>query len=123
MDRATPPYLRVVLDELVLHRMIGSPAIMRAQLLHLAEMGLRHSIAIQILPTTLGANPGLGGAFILAEPSGTVCLETTVDAQITTDPSLRERMSVIFERLTEEALPRSASRDLTLKAAKELWNA
>jgi DNA-binding XRE family transcriptional regulator len=123
LDRATPPYLRIVLDELVLHRLIGSPAIMDAQLVHVAEMSRRPSIAVQILPATLGANPGLGGAFILAEPSGTVCLETTVDAQITADPNIRERMSVIFERLTEEALPRSASRDLTLKAAKELWNA
>lgn len=123
LDRATPPYLRIVLDELVLHRMIGSPATMRTQLTHLAEMGLRHSIAIQVLPATLGANPGLGGAFILAEPSGVVCLETTADAQITAVPEVREHVALVFERLTEEALPRSASRDRLLKAANEVWNA
>jgi DNA-binding XRE family transcriptional regulator len=123
LDRATPPYLRIVLDELVVHRLIGSSATMYAQLMHVAEMSLRPSIAVQLLPVTLGANAGSSGAFILAEPSGTVCLETAIDAQITADPGMRERVALVFEGLTEEALPASTSRDRILKAANEKWNA
>lgn len=123
LDRTSPPYLRIVLDELVVDRLIGSSAIMYAQLVHVAEMSRRPSIAVQLLPATLGANAASSGAFILAEPSGTVCLETAIDAQITADPGMRERVALIFERLTEEALPASTSRDRILKAANEKWNA
>src|SRR6266568_3875691 len=62
------------------------------------------------------------GAFILAKPSGTLYLETAVEAQITGDDTFRERATLIFDRLTDDALPRGASRDLILKVAEEQWN-
>lgn len=123
LDRESPPYLRALLDEMVLHRLIGSPKIMHEQLVHLADMSLRPNVAVQVIPGELGAHGGLLGAFTLAETSGTVYLDTAVDAQITGDDAIRDNTAVIFERLTEDALPRGASRDLILKVAEYKWNA
>lgn len=122
LDRDNPPDLRAVLDELVLGRLIGSPKIMRGQLEHLADMSCRPLVTVQVVPAGVGAHGGLLGAFILAGPSGTVYLETAVEAQITRDASVQERAAQIFDRLTADALPRGASRDLILKAANEQWD-
>ncbi len=122
LDRDNPPDLRVVLDEAALHRMIGSPKIMNDQLVHLADMSCRPAVTVKIVPARLGAHGGLLGAFILAKPSGTLYLETAVEAQITGDDTFRERATLIFDRLTDDALPRGASRDLILKVAEEQWN-
>ncbi len=122
LDRDDPPDLRVVLDEPVLHRLIGSPKIMHDQLEHLADASCRPMVTVQVIPAELGAHGGLLGAFILAGPSGTVYLETAVEAQITGDDPVRERAALTFDRLTRDALPRGASRDLILKVANEQWN-
>jgi transcriptional regulator with XRE-family HTH domain len=50
LDRPDPPNLRVVLDEAVLRRHVGGPAMMRDQLKHLAEMAERPNVTIQMLP-------------------------------------------------------------------------
>ena len=123
LDRDDPPDLRVVLDESVLHRLIGSSKIMHDQLEHLADMSCRPMVTVQVIPAELGAHGGLLGAFILAGPSGTVYLETAVEAQITGDDPVRERAALTFDRLTRDVLPRGASRDLILKVANEQWNA
>jgi transcriptional regulator with XRE-family HTH domain len=122
LDSSSPPDLRVVLDEPVLHRLIGSPKIMHAQLEHLADMSCRPAVTVQVIPAQ-GAHGGLLGAFILADPAGSVYLETAVEAQITEDAAIRERAALIFDRLTRDALPRGASRDLISKVADERWNA
>ena len=122
LDRENPPDLRVVLDELVLHREIGSAKIMAAQLEHLADLSCRPMITVQVVPAELGAHGGLLGAFIIAGPAGTVYLETAVEAQVTGEPSVRDRAALIFDRLTRDALPRGASRDLIVKVAHEQWN-
>ena len=122
LDGDTPPDLRVLLDETVLHRLIGSPKTMYEQLVHLADMSCRPAVTVQVLPDGLGAHRGLLGAFLIAEPPGTVYLETVVDAQITGDAAVRDYAALIFDRLTRDALPRAASRDLILKVANERWN-
>jgi transcriptional regulator with XRE-family HTH domain len=119
LDRDDPPDLRVVLDEPVLHKPIGSAKIMAAQLEHLADLSCRPMITVQVLPAGLGAHGGLLGAFIIAGPAGTVYLETAVEAQVTGEAPVRDRAALIFDRLTRDALPRGASRDLILKVAHE----
>ena len=41
LDRVRPPHLVAVLDEAVLHRLIGTPAVMHDQLTHLAGLSER----------------------------------------------------------------------------------
>ncbi|MFF2101984.1 helix-turn-helix transcriptional regulator [Streptomyces sp. NPDC058202] len=49
-DPAHPLRLSVVLDESVLHRVVGSPEIMREQLEHLTALGAESHITVQVLP-------------------------------------------------------------------------
>jgi len=50
LDRADPPHVVTVLDESVLHRLIGSPAIMYEQVTHLADVAERPAVSIEIVP-------------------------------------------------------------------------
>lgn len=52
-----------ILDEAVLRRPVGGPAVMREQLHHLVEMAALPNVTIQIMPLAKGAHPGVGGAF------------------------------------------------------------
>lgn len=121
-DRAEPPDVTIVLDEAVLHRLIGSPAIMHDTLMHVAEMSLRPDIVIQVVPTSKGANAGIGGAFDIASTDGTPGTLRTdgVEDQTTEDRSLVRKHRVAFNRVRGDALSRDASRELILKAA-ERW--
>jgi transcriptional regulator with XRE-family HTH domain len=121
LDRADPPELWVLLDEAALHRPVGSAKVMHGQLEHLADMTGRASVTVQVVPADLGAHGGMLGAFILADPSGTLYLETAVEAQITGRSALTERAALMFDRLRADALPRGASRDLIVKVAHERW--
>ncbi len=122
LDGERPPELRALIDEMVLHRPIGSPEVMREQVMHLVDMSRREMVTVQVLPAALGTHRGLLGAFILAEPSGTVYMETATDPQITGDKAMHDYAVLVFDRLTRDALPRGASRDLMLKVANERWN-
>jgi transcriptional regulator with XRE-family HTH domain len=57
--------LHVVLNEAVLRRQVGSPAIMRDQLNHLVEIADRPNVSLQILPFTSGAHPAMTGSFTM----------------------------------------------------------
>lgn len=60
-----PPRLWAVIDESALHRVIGSPAVMRAQLEHLLEAAKLPRITLQVMPAETGAHAAEGGAFSL----------------------------------------------------------
>ena len=63
-DRPDPPNLWIVLDEVVLHRLIGTPKTMYDQLLQVADMSMRSYICVQVVPASTGAHAGLAG-FVL----------------------------------------------------------
>ncbi len=69
-DQPDPPSVVIVLDELVLHRLIGSPEIIREQLTRVIELSRRPNVHIHILPSRTGANLGLGGPIHLATAIG-----------------------------------------------------
>lgn len=60
-----PPSLRIILDEAVLERPIGSPDIMRDQLYRLRSEARRPNVSIRILPKAAGTHPGLEGSLII----------------------------------------------------------
>lgn len=121
-DRADCPDVAVVLDEAVLHRLIGTPAIMHDVLVHVAEVALRPDIVIQVVPADKGANAGIGGAFDIASADGTPDMLRTdgVEDQTTENRPLVRKHQAAFNRVRGDALSRDASRDLILKAA-ERW--
>ncbi|WP_409472730.1 helix-turn-helix domain-containing protein [Streptomyces sp. HC307] len=61
------PQLHFILDEAILHRQIGGPGVMRAQLKRLGELSQHPKVTIMVVPYTAGAHPGLQGPFTLFE--------------------------------------------------------
>jgi hypothetical protein len=60
-----PLELVAVVDEVVLRRPVGGPAVMRAQLRHLLAAATLERVTLQVLPLSLGAHPGLSAPFTL----------------------------------------------------------
>jgi Domain of unknown function (DUF5753) len=54
LDRKGPPLLWVLLDEGLLHRPIGTPAVMYAQLLRPAELCEKPYVTLQVIPFSAG---------------------------------------------------------------------
>ena len=67
LDDDNSPELVVVLDEAVLHRIIGGPAIMRRQIDHLIERAQHPRLTIRVIPFAAGAHVGLNGGFTILE--------------------------------------------------------
>ncbi|GAB3067264.1 helix-turn-helix domain-containing protein [Micromonospora schwarzwaldensis] len=121
LDQPAPPQFVAVFDHSVLTRPVGGPKVMREQLAHLVEMGRRPRVHLHVVPETVGAHPGLNGAFVLATPAdgddvgyldnqlhGTI-VERTTDVN-----SLRQT----WESVRAEAMPHGA----TLAAISEAAN-
>jgi transcriptional regulator with XRE-family HTH domain len=123
LDKPSPPDVLTVLDEVVLHRLIGSPQVMHDQLTHLAELSARPYVSVQVVPADNGANAGLGGALNLASGDGSpdVLYMDAVEGQTAEKRSLVRQAAVAFERVRGNALSRGQSRDLILRLADELW--
>jgi transcriptional regulator with XRE-family HTH domain len=58
-----PLTIHVILDEGVLHRLVGGEQVMRAQLKRLLDDAKRPNITIQVLPFSIGAHPSADGPF------------------------------------------------------------
>jgi DNA-binding XRE family transcriptional regulator len=119
-DRPSPPHVVAVLDESVLHRLIGSVAIMADQLAHVASVSERLHVSVHVLPAT-GANAGLSGAFDIASSDDTAdTLRTeSLEDQTTENRALARKASIVFDLVRRDALPRVASRALILEAAEQ----
>lgn len=112
--REDPPALRLVLDEAVLRRPVGGPAVMRSQLERLGRAAALPKVTIQVLPFARGEHAGMDGAFTIlrfperAEPDVVVLDSTTSDLYLERDEELR-RYRRVFELLWAAALPPDAS--------------
>jgi transcriptional regulator with XRE-family HTH domain len=108
LTRGNPPSFRVVLDEAVLHRMVGGSLIMGVQLERLTEVARLPNVTIQVIPFTLGAHPAVESNFnILEMPAptpGVVFVEGLVGSIYLERPEDLERYHQIFERLQYIAL-------------------
>jgi transcriptional regulator with XRE-family HTH domain len=117
-----PPRVHAILDEQVMHRNVGGPAVMAEQLEHLVELAMMPRISIQVIPADR-PNAGLLGAFVIAETGqapAIVYLENALDGQVMESAAEAEAMDVVFRALQVEALTGSAS--LTrMKEAAERW--
>ncbi|MGD9529288.1 MAG: helix-turn-helix domain-containing protein, partial [Pseudonocardia sp.] len=63
LDRAVPPRLHVVLDEAVLCRRVGGPAVLAEQLRHLLAVAQRPTVTIQVVEFTAATHPAVGVSF------------------------------------------------------------
>jgi hypothetical protein len=67
LTRDDPPRLHCVLDEAVIHRVVGGTEVMHRQLRHLKEMADRPNITLRIVPFSSGMYPRLRVPYVLFE--------------------------------------------------------
>jgi len=123
LDRPDPPNLRVVLDEAVLQRHVGGPAVMRDQLQHLTEMAEQPNVTIQILPLQ-GSGRSAGESFTIlrfAEPDlpDVVYLEHLTSAQYLDNPEVVNEYLRVMQRLDAQALTSGETTQFLRQSLKE----
>jgi transcriptional regulator with XRE-family HTH domain len=120
-----PLELVAIVDESVLHRPVGGQAVMRAQLERLVEAAALDTVTFQVLPTGVGAHPGMSGAFTvlsfdgLGEPDiayvehlmGSVQMEKEADVA---------RARLVFDHLRSAALSTADSVALVERVVAQL---
>jgi len=119
------PKFSFVLDESVIHRLVGGSATASQQLRHLISMSDLPNVSIQIVPFTAGIHPGMKGPFELIQfadmpDENIVFRETTSGDTISDDPEDTQNYLEAFERITEVSLKPSDSVDRLRKAASEM---
>ncbi|HEY3951935.1 MAG TPA: helix-turn-helix transcriptional regulator [Streptosporangiaceae bacterium] len=120
-----PPQLWAVLDEAVLHRTVGGPGLMRLQLEHLVDVASRPNVAVQVIPYSAGAHPGMGKPFVIlsfperADPD-VIYLEDLTSTLYLEDVDEVDRYNVLFNHLRATALSFEESAALMTSVAKEL---
>lgn len=65
LTRDSPPKLEAVFDEAALHRVVGGPDVMRAQLRHLADAAEMPNVTLRIIPFMAGAHPAMENSFVI----------------------------------------------------------
>ncbi|MEC4015709.1 helix-turn-helix domain-containing protein [Streptomyces sp. H27-D2] len=105
---AAAPY-HAVIHEGALHTRVGSPQVMRKQLLRLIEVARAPHITVQVFPFEAGAFSAFSRTFaIFGGPTpelDTVRLEQPVTSAVLHDPVHLDRYARLFARLSELALP------------------
>ena len=83
----------------------------------------RSHISVQVIAGSVGAHPGLAGAFMIASCDGKpdIMYIDAVEGQTMERNALVRKFAIAFDLIRSEALPASASRETTLKAAEERW--
>lgn len=123
LHEGSPPFLEVLLDESVLHRMVGSPAVMADALNHLVRMSERDDIVVRIVPFMTGLST-LTLSFVLATvDSGkqVAYLDGPLRGRITERRSDIVDLRRIWGQTGAEALPKQESINLIQKVIGERW--
>jgi transcriptional regulator with XRE-family HTH domain len=125
-ERPDAPGLTVLLDEAAIRRPIGGPAVMRAQLHHLATLATRANVTLGVIPFAAGVHPGLYGSFVIfdfADPAddGVLFVEQAQTQMVLRDrPDQVAQYERVFARLAATALPEQETIGLLLRAADDL---
>jgi transcriptional regulator with XRE-family HTH domain len=128
---ADPLELHVALNEAILHRPVGGPDVMAAQLDALAEAADIRNVKLRVVPYAAGLHHGvMTGPFVIlrfpvngngaeSEPA-TVYVEGFTGALYLDKPREVTRYTVAFDRIWDAALDEPASTDLIHRSAEEL---
>jgi len=109
----------MIIDEQVLGRDIGSPAVMAEQMAHLGNLASRHNVVVHVIPH--GVNMGLWGSFEVSSRDGIVTvLLWAIEDIPSTSAVLIGKLTSAYERLLGAALPRAESLG-RIRTAEEEW--
>ena len=115
-----PVRLLALVDEQVLTRLIGGPAVMQRQLNHLAEAAALANISLLVLSNS-GAHAGVNGAFTLlkrANEHKVVYLENLTSSLILEEPEEIEAYEKAIRLLVRRALPAGESLQVITELAR-----
>ena len=66
-DPESPLHYEAVIEETILHRMVGGPAVMAEQLDHLLALSALPTVGIRVMPLAVPVHDGLDGEFTLLD--------------------------------------------------------
>jgi transcriptional regulator with XRE-family HTH domain len=125
LTSAGAPKFSFVLDEPVIRRLVGSPAIMRGQLQHLVRMADLPNVTIRVVPFTAGLHAGMKQSFELiqfadAPDENIVFLESPRGDFISDDSNETQSYLTAFRNVTKKSLSLAESVSMLRKAASEM---
>ena len=125
LTKDDPLELAVVLDEAVLRRQVGEPALMKDQLSHLVEMARLPNIALQVLRFTNGPHPGITTGFTILQSPGVIATEVVYLEYLTKELFVWDSGEIVrycrtFDRLREIASEPDESVALIAQAASQI---
>ena len=125
LRRDTPPQYWAVLSEAALHRQIGGPAVMRDQLLYLAEASELRNVTLQVIRAEAGAHPGMCTPFVILTFPDRTDPQVTFVEYLTGALYLEKRgevdqFALAFNHLVAAAISPQQSVDLIRTMAKQL---
>ncbi|MGW4024994.1 helix-turn-helix domain-containing protein [Streptomyces sp. NPDC005009] len=124
--REAAPQLWAVIDESVLLRVLGSPAVMREQLEHLVTMAERSNVTVQIVPldVTNASAPAIPVTYLRfggLDLPDVVYLEHIRSANFLEDRDETEEYRIALDRLADEAHKPRDSVELLRRTIEERY--
>ena len=117
------PKFSFILDESVIHRVVGSPAVAGRQFMHLVDVAKQPNVTIQVVPFTAGLHPGMTNPFEVVQFADTpeeniVFLEGPHDDSIVENVEEVQDQLESFGRIAALSLSPATSIDLLSQAAE-----
>jgi transcriptional regulator with XRE-family HTH domain len=121
-NRDDPPVMWSLLWEPVLEIPVGGKAVMRAQLAHLLEVSERTNIAIRIVPKSVGAQPGMDGAFqIMSIEIGDIAyVQAPGGGRLVSTSAEVRSYGIRYDRTSQQAMAEGPSRELIKRAMEDM---
>jgi transcriptional regulator with XRE-family HTH domain len=122
LTQSNGPVFHFILDEGALHRPVGGPGVMRAQLARLSDVAKLPSVTFQIIPLKVGAHPALDSTFVILDYNNTsvndvVYVEGAVGNLYLESAADIERYRRMWSRLEDIALSPEDSASLVSSIA------
>jgi hypothetical protein len=123
LNRPSPMQLHAVIDEAAIRCQVGGPAVMRAQLEHLTQVGGLPHVRLQVVPFAVGAHPGMPGSFVVmdfTDPFDAPLVYTdgiAGDAFLETEDDVA-RFAGTFDAIVGSAMSPARSKKFIQEAAK-----
>ena len=124
LSRPNPPRIWSVMDEAVLRRPVGGPAVMRAQFQHLIEVAELPRVTLQVVPFASGGHAGESGSFTVLRFEERDLPDVVYIEQLTGAIYLDQRADVeryleVVNELSTEALTPDESTRFIHRVARE----
>jgi transcriptional regulator with XRE-family HTH domain len=121
LARDNPPDLWAIIDEGVLRHPVAEPAVMAAQLGRLLDVGRVPWVTVQVMPSSVGAHPGLLGPFVIAGFAAVpdvAYLDSVLTGQVVERPDDVRQVATFYDTMRAEALSPRASAKLICEVVK-----